>query len=105
MGIERAQQASRRSLGSKAWTEVTVQIFELCACPLDPLNPHSVIKRNEMKSGIGDALARLCAAHSLIMNVSLYVLSEGIGNENKVPCPRAPLLLQVYLNWGPTCNS
>ena len=32
---------------------VTIQIFKLCACPLDPLNPHSSIQHNMMESGIG----------------------------------------------------
>ena len=29
------------------------KFFKLCACPLDALNPHSALSRNEMESGIG----------------------------------------------------
>ena len=44
----------RTRLGVQVWFETTVQIFKLCACPLDPLNPHSAIQHNKMKMGISD---------------------------------------------------
>ena len=46
MRIEQGSRASEHGLGSKAWSEATVQNVKLCACQpclLDPLSPHSAI--------------------------------------------------------------
>ena len=31
----------------------------------------------------------------------MYILSKGLGKEDKMPCPGAQLSQQADLNWGP----
>ena len=67
------------SMGKRTWcgvqgrSEATIQMFKLCTCRLDPLNPHSVIQHNEIKSGIGhELLVSVLQTHLLQIYVSLF---------------------------------
>ena len=56
----------------RARSETTLQIFKLCACPLEPLNPHSAIYRNEKKSGIGNELL-VSVLHLILFHFCLTI--------------------------------
>ena len=69
LNANRAGSTGKRTwLGVQGSSEATVQMFKLCACPLDLLNPHSEPSRNEVE---WRWTANPHAADFLIMNVSL----------------------------------
>ena len=70
MRIWRVKRASERGIGSMA----TVQNFKLCACPLEPLYPHSVIQRKEIELRVQRWISSLHAADSLITDFNVITL-------------------------------
>ena len=104
-GFDRGKRTRLRIQGR---SEATIQIFKLCTCPLDLLNPHSAIYCNKIKSGIGDELISLVCrrftyheCESLTMRVAHEVCTQSTPHSDIKVIPITPLPLHYHTPFMP----